>query len=44
MYYDIEDPSDCVSEYQTEIGASQILIMVFVSIFPLIGMKRLFFL
>lgn len=37
MYYDIEDPSDCVSEYQTEIGASQILIMIFVSIFPLIG-------
>ena len=37
IYYDINDPSDCVSAYELDIGAPQIFIMLFTSIFPTIG-------
>ena len=37
MYYDINDPSACVSEYETDIGGVHIFVMLFASIFPTIG-------
>ena len=37
IYYDLKNPSNCVSAYEAEINSTGILILVFTSIFPLIG-------
>ena len=37
IYYDLDNPSKCVSAYETEITGSGIFILLFTSVFPLIG-------
>lgn len=37
IYYDLDNPAKCVSAYETEITGTNIFIIIFVSIFPLIG-------
>lgn len=42
IYYDLKNPAKCVSAYEAEIYGSSIFIMLFVSIFPLIGSLGMF--
>lgn len=37
IYYDLDNPSKCVSAYETEITGSSIFVLLFTSVFPLIG-------
>lgn len=39
IYYNSEYPADCVAEYETMVKASDILVVLFLSIFPTVGIN-----
>lgn len=39
IYYDSQNPNDCVSEYEARIGSTEGFLMLFISVFGFVGIK-----